>query len=82
MSFEASSTRSRAPEFQNVVPFGLRRTAGRRASWGLCASALVWTAQSAACDRPEKDGGLFSGGVKVSDAENATLGEISTALGV
>lgn len=27
-------------------------------------------------------GGLFSAGVKVSDAEKATLGEISTALGV
>jgi len=27
-------------------------------------------------------GGLFSGGVLVSDAEKATLGEISTALGV
>jgi hypothetical protein len=27
-------------------------------------------------------GGLFGGGVKVSDAEKATLGEISTALGV
>src|SRR6267142_24528 len=29
MSFEASSTRSRAPEFQNVVPSGLRRAAGQ-----------------------------------------------------
>jgi hypothetical protein len=28
MSFEASSTRSRAPEFQNVVPSGLRRALG------------------------------------------------------
>jgi hypothetical protein len=27
-------------------------------------------------------GGLFGGGVKVSDVEKATLGEISTALGV
>jgi hypothetical protein len=27
-------------------------------------------------------GGLFGGGVQVSDAEKATLGEISSALGV
>jgi len=27
-------------------------------------------------------GGLFGGGVQVSDAEKATLGEISTALGI
>jgi hypothetical protein len=46
------------------------------------AHPLIWTAQSAACDRQEKGGGLFGGGVKVSDAEKATLGEISTALGV
>jgi hypothetical protein len=27
-------------------------------------------------------GGLFGGGVQVSDAEKATLGEISSALGI
>jgi hypothetical protein len=34
MSFEASSTRSRAPEFQNVVPSGLGWTAARPVARG------------------------------------------------
>jgi len=43
MSFEASSTRSRAPEFQKVVPSGLRRTAGATCcpGRGLYALALL-----------------------------------------
>jgi hypothetical protein len=40
MSFEASSTRSRAPEFQNVVPSGLRRAAGLAFAQSRCCGSL------------------------------------------
>jgi hypothetical protein len=33
-------------------------------------------------DAASEGGGLFGGGVRVSDAEKATLGEISSALGI
>ena len=53
MSFEASSPRSRAPEFQNVAPSGLRRTAGATAARRLCASARLRIARSAVCVHQE-----------------------------
>jgi hypothetical protein len=53
MSFEASSTRLRAPEFQTVVPSGLRRTAGATCCRERYALALLLIAQSAVCIHQE-----------------------------
>ena len=41
----------------------------------------LWQISQSTAEAASEGGGLFSAGVKVSAAEKATLGEISTALG-
>jgi hypothetical protein len=77
---------SKPAEMKDKCIDGLRQVSALLAAKapGDAAEFKGWLRQisQSTAEAASEGGGLFGGGVKVSDAEKATLGEISTALGV
>jgi hypothetical protein len=76
---------SKPAEMKDKCIDGLRQVSALLAAKapGDAAEFKNWLRQisQSTAEAASEGGGLFSAGVKVSDAERATLGEISTALG-
>jgi hypothetical protein len=77
---------SKPAEMKDKCIDGLRQVSALLAAKapGDAAEFKGWLRQisQSTAEAASEGGGFFGGGVKVSDAEKATLGEISTALGV
>jgi hypothetical protein len=83
---KAEFANSKAPEIKTKAVDSLRQVAALLAAKAPDDAAAFkgWLCQISqkTAEAASEGGGLFGGGVLVSDAEKATLGEISSALGV
>jgi hypothetical protein len=83
---KAEFANSKPPEIKNKAISSLREVTALLTAKapGDAAAFKGWLRQISqkTAEAASEGGGLFGGGVQVSDAEKATLGEISNALGI